>query len=417
MDRSILVHMNTPSHEDVFGGTLRSRVLRGKEVFSFEASEDWIGRSLFRFLDPDLGQFSGPQYLRDDKPNFGLFLDSSPDRWGRLLMRRREALQAKQEGRKARPLSETDYLLGVFDGNRMGALRFKEVLDGAFLDDRAELAAPPFARLRQLEQASLHLEAEDAQESDEYAKWLGMLVAPGSSLGGARPKANVVDPAGELWIAKFPSAGDVVDQGAWEAVAATLALRCGIAVPESRAERFGRKGHTFLSRRFDRSAGARLHFASAMTLLGMRDGADSADGNSYLDLAELIIRQGAAVETDLQQLWRRIAFEVAISNTDDHLRNHGFVLGAHGWSLSPAYDLNPDPDGTGLTLNISESDNALDFELVMDVSRHFRVPSKAAKQTLAEIGRIVPTWHEVARSLGIARQEQDAMASAFRIPE
>jgi serine/threonine-protein kinase HipA len=417
MDRSILVHMNTSSHEDLFGGTLRSRVLRGKEVFSFEASEDWIGRSLFRFLDPDLGQFSGPQYLRDDKPNFGLFLDSSPDRWGRLLMRRREALQAKQEGRKARPLSETDYLLGVFDGNRMGALRFKEDLGGAFLDDRAELAAPPFARLRQLEQASLHLEAEDAQENDDYAKWLAMLVAPGSSLGGARPKANVVDSSGDLWIAKFPSATDAVDQGAWEAVAATLAFRCGLVVPESRAEQFGRKGHTFLSRRFDRNAGARIHFASAMTLLGMRDGADSADGNSYLDLAEIIIRHGFTVEADLRQLWRRIAFGVAISNTDDHLRNHGFVLGAQGWSLSPAYDLNPNPDGTGLTLNISESDNALDFELVMDVSRHFRVPSKEAKQILADMGRIVRNWNEVARSLGIARREQEAMASAFRFPD
>ena len=246
---------------------------------------------------------------------------------------------------------------------------------------------------------------------------MGMLVAPGSSLGGARPKANVVDPAGELWIAKFPSAKDAVDQGAWEAVAATLARRCGIAVADSRAERFGRKWHTFLARRFDRANGRRIHFASAMTLLGRLDGTDSGDGASYLDLVEVIVRHGGAVDADLQELWRRIAFSVAISNTDDHLRNHGFLLGPTGWRLSPAYDMNPNPDGTGLTLNISEHDNALDFDLVRDVSGHFRVSSKDANSILARIGQVVAQWRGLAQEQGIARQEQEMMASAFRLSD
>lgn len=414
MDRTILVHFQDAAGKDILAGTLHARALRGKEVFSFEASKDWVGMSLFRFLDPDLGQFSGPQYLRDDKPNFGLFLDSSPDRWGRVLMRRREALLARREGRKARSLVETDYLLGVYDGNRMGALRFKLDPNGSFLDDNGAFAAPPFARLRQLEQASLHLEEEDAESSVNYDRWLELLIAPGSSLGGARPKANVVDESGDLWIAKFPSARDEVDQGAWEAVAATLARRCGVVVPDFQARRFGRKGCTFLSRRFDRHQTRRTHFASAMTLLGRTDGTDSTTGASYLDLVEFLVRHGGAVDADLHQLWLRIAFSIAISNTDDHLRNHGFLLGSQGWILSPAYDLNPNPDGAGLTLNISEDDNALDFELALEVARHFRISSADAKSSLSELDRHVAKWREVANDLGIKRQEQDVMESAFR---
>jgi len=399
---------------DVPAGTLCSQSLRGKEVFSFQASEEWIGHALFRFLDPDLGQFSGPQYLRDNKPNFGLFLDSSPDRWGRLLMRRRESLYAKQEGRVAKTLLESDYLLGVFDGNRMGALRFKNDLGGAFLDDHAELAAPPLARLRQLEQASIHLESEDAQNQKDYEKWLQMLVAPGSSLGGARPKANVVDPEGHLWIAKFPSSNDTVDQGAWESVVAELACRCGISVAKCRAERFSRHGHTFLTQRFDRVDSQRIHFASAMTLLGRIDGVDAAEGVSYLELVELIIQKAFAVDKNLKELWLRILFSIAISNTDDHLRNHGFLLKKQGWELSPAYDLNPNPEGQGLTLNISENENALDFELALSVAPYFRVKAPEAKKTLASIIRIVSDWKDLAQDLRISRKEQEIMAPAFQ---
>ncbi len=415
MDKTISVYFQDASGTDIPAGTLQTRSLRGKEIFSFEASTQWIERSLFRFLDPDLGQFTGPQYLRDEKPNFGLFLDSSPDRWGRILMRRRESLLARQEDRQPRTLRESDYLLGVFDGNRMGALRFGNDQSPRFLDDNATLAAPPLAQLRQLQQASLHLEGDDVETSSQYEKWLMMLVAPGSSLGGARPKANVVDPTGELWIAKFPSARDRVDQGAWEVVAATLARRCGIAVADFQAQRFGREGTSFLSKRFDRRRTRRIHFASAMTLLGRTDGTDAGSGASYLDMVEFLLRHGGTVERDLRELWTRIAFSVLISNTDDHLRNHGFLLGPNGWALSPAYDLNPNPEGAGLTLNISENDNALDTSLVLDVAPHFRVPLADAKQTLATMERILSRWRELAKESGIPRREQDEMAPAFRV--
>lgn len=413
MQAEVLVYFQDDSGSDLPVGSLLVQSLRGKDSFSFQASDEWLRRSLFRFLDPDLGQFSGPQYLRDDKPNFGLFMDSSPDRWGRMLMRRREALWARQEGRSARHLGESDFLLGVFDGNRMGALRFKAALGGPFLDDHADLAAPPLARLRQLEQASLHLEQSDSEADKDYAKWLRMLVAPGSSLGGARPKANVIDPSGQLWIAKFPSMNDSVDQGSWETLAMELARRSGIQVADFRPERFGRRGRTFLTRRFDRDGVRRIHFASAMTLLGRRDGADSADGASYLEVAELIIRSGSAAEQDLRQLWRRILFSIAISNTDDHLRNHGFLLGGNGWRLSPAFDLNPNPEGTGLALNISEHDNVLDFELALSVARYFRIPLQEAKTFRDEITAVVSGWREIAASLGIPRKEQELMAPAF----
>lgn len=415
MQKDVLVYFQDESGSDLPVGSLHVQSLRGKESFSFQASDEWLRRSLFRFLDPDLGQFSGPQYLRDDKPNFGLFMDSSPDRWGRMLMRRRESLWARQEGRPARNLGESDFLLGVFDGNRMGALRFKAAWDGPFLDNHADLAAPPLARLRQLEQASLHLEQSDSEDDKDYAKWLRMLVAPGSSLGGARPKANVIDPTGQLWIAKFPSMNDSVDQGSWETLSTELARRGGIHVADFRPERFGKCGRTFLTRRFDRDGSRRIHFASAMTLLGRRDGADSAEGASYLELAELITRICSTAEQDLRELWRRILFSIAISNTDDHLRNHGFLLGAKGWQLSPAFDLNPNPDGTGLTLNISEHDNALDFELALSVARYFRISPQEAKKLRDETTTVVSGWREIATSLGIARKEQELMAPAFRV--
>lgn len=413
MTREILVYFQRLLGESIPAGLLRAQELRGKEVFSFEASAEWIEHTLFRFLDPDLGQFSGPQHLRDDKPNFGLFLDSSPDRWGRLLIRRREALCARQESRPTRHLYESDFLLGVFDGNRMGALRFKLDASGNFLDDNAELAAPPLARLRELEEASLSLEQEDAPDRKEYSTWLRMLIAPGSSLGGARPKANVTAPTGDLWIAKFPSRADAVDQGAWEAVTLELARRCGLCVSKSRCERFGRHGHTFLTQRFDRVKGQRIHFASAMTLLGHQDGTGAAEGSSYLELVEWILRYAHSANRDLYELWHRIVFSIAISNTDDHLRNHGFLLSPHGWELSPAYDLNPDPEGTGLALNISESDNALDFDLALEVAPYFRVSLPQAKEIRDAVLRTVADWRSLAQGLGIPRREQEFMETAF----
>ena len=279
-------------------------------------------------------------------------------------MRRREAQVARTEGREERRLLESDYLLGVHDGHRMGALRFR--VDGVFLDDNDELAAPPWTSLRELEHASLQLEREDVDEDPEYGRWLRMLIAPGGSLGGARPKASVLDEIGRLWIAKFPSRKDEDDVGAWEGVTHALAERAGVTTPSATVRQFASEHRCFLSRRFDRtSSGARLHFASAMTLLERNDGDGADEGATYLELADLLIRRGARTGADLEQLWRRIVFYVCVSNTDDHLRNHGFMLDKDGWVLSPAYDVNPNPHRWGLTLNISESDNAQDLDLTL----------------------------------------------------
>lgn len=395
-------------------GVLHCEVLRGKEVFSFESTPDWLTYKQFRALDPNLAQFSGKQYLPTDKSNFGMFLDSSPDRWGRMLMRRREAINARLENRSSRTLTEADYLLGVYDGNRMGALRFKLLPDGEFMDCNKAMATPPWASIRALEYASLQLEKENLRDDAEYAKWLNMLIAPGSSLGGARPKANILDNDSALWIAKFPSGHDTRDMGAWEAATAEMARGCGIEMAESRAQKFSSRQHTFLTKRFDRVDGQRIHFASAMTLLGYTDGADSAEGVSYLELAEWIGQNCDNVSQNLEQLWRRIVFNIAVSNCDDHLRNHGFLLTPKGWTLSPAYDINPDEHGTGLKLNISENDNSLDFELALSTAAYYGLNTEQSNEIVCQIKKVVSGWQQFAIKYGISRSGQEDTAVAFR---
>lgn len=413
--KDIYVYMDwQESDSPIQMGVLHSEVLRGKEVFSFENNADWLTYKQFRALDPDLAQFSGKQYLPADKSNFGLFLDSSPDRWGRMLMRRREAINARLENRPSRTLTEADYLLGVYDGNRMGALRFKLSPDDEFMDNNKAMATPPWTSIRDLEYASLQLEKENLKDDAEYAKWLNMLIAPGSSLGGARPKANILDNDGALWIAKFPSGHDTKDMGAWEAVTAEMAKKCGIEMAESRAQKFSNRQHTFLTKRFDRRNGKRIHFASAMTLLGYTDGADSAEGVSYLELAEWIGRNCDNVSQNLEQLWRRIVFNIAVSNCDDHLRNHGFLLTPKGWTLSPAYDINPDEHGMGLKLNISEDDNSLDFELALSVAAYFGLDNVTSNEIINQTKKVVSNWQQLATKYGISRSEQEDNAGAFR---
>jgi serine/threonine-protein kinase HipA len=259
------------------------------------------------------------------------------------------------------------------------------------------------------------LEQEDYKNESEYAKWLHMLIQPGSSLGGARPKATIADRDGCLWMAKFPGRNDQNDTGAWEKVVNVLAFECGIDIPESVARRFSGKQHTFLAKRFDRDVkGKRIHFASAMTLLGRQDGDDYFSNASYLDIAALIIKLGAKVDSDLEELWRRIVFNIAVSNCDDHLRNHGFLLDPAGWVLSPAFDMNPDINGAGLKLNISESDNALDFDLALSVIAYFRLTPEKAKSILAAVRRSVSNWRTVADRCNIQKSQQDEMETVFR---
>lgn len=416
-EKAVLVHADWVSlNGPHLVGTLFAALQRGKELFSFEYEQEWLESEACRTLDPELRWYRGRQFPASDRPLFGAFMDSAPDRWGRLLMRRREAVLARREGRKEQLLQESDYLLGVHDASRMGGLRFKTQLQGPFLATGTEFAIPPWKRLRELEAAARKFELDEGDEAPGTAEaWLDLLFSPGSSLGGARPKASVVDQDGQLWIAKFPSPRDSVDVGAWEMVLHELASQVGLAVPQSRLERFSDHGSTFLAKRFDRTAEqGRLHFASAMTMLGKRDGASSADGSSYIELVEWLRKSGASPKNDLKELWKRITFSIAVSNTDDHLRNHGFLFDAGGWSLSPLYDINPDPYGHGLALNISETDNALDYSLVLDQAPCFMLEQAEARCFLDKLDDALKDWEGLAERHQIPRQEMKSMSRAFR---
>lgn len=412
--RSILVYADwVELGNPTLMGTLHSTQVRGKEVFSFEYADAWLKSDHALALDPDLQLFSGQQYLGEGKNNFGIFLDSSPDRWGRVLMDRREAVLARAEERKARTLFETDYLLGVFDGHRMGALRFKEDEEGDFLNNNKEMATPPWSSIRELEEATLRLEEDKVDEALKI-KWLNMLMAPGSSLGGARPKASVVDTKGQLWIAKFPSKDDKKDIGGWEMVVHELAVHAGLNVAGAMTGKYYSKQHTYLTKRFDRNEqGQRTHFASAMTLLGHTDGTNHQSGVSYLNIAEFIMQHGAQPDADLEELWRRIVFYISVSNTDDHLRNHGFLLTPTGWVLSPAYDINPVETGTGLSLNINEVDNSLTLDLALEVAPYLRVSEKRAIEIIEAVQKAVGKWNKVAEKIGLSKTEREAMSKAF----
>jgi serine/threonine-protein kinase HipA len=399
-------------------GTLESQRGRSGETFDFRFDPAMLASPNAQryMLDPDLAMFAGRQYPGNRRTRFGIFADSSPDRWGRTLIRRRFEREKRLGQRAASErIAEHDYLLGVHDAFRSGALRYKTDPPGPFLDDGGAAAAPPFVRLRELEAASRVIEQDPDDENAMADESLLLLLAPGASLGGARPKASVVDPNDNLWIAKFPSVGDRYDVGGWEFVVYTLAERCGLRVAPCDARRFASEAHTFMVRRFDRGlSGERIHFASAMTLTGHTDGDGAASGVSYLEIAEILMSHGAEPKADLRELWSRICFNVLVSNTDDHLRNHGFLLDPRGgWRLSEAYDMNPVPRSSGLALNVDESDNARDLELVLSVAPYFRLSHAEATAIVATMSRVVTQWRSIATALGIKRRDHDDMADAF----
>jgi serine/threonine-protein kinase HipA len=388
-----------------------------RDIFSFAFDPEALAHPGLRgiSLDPDLRPDAGRQYPRSEAANFGIFLDGSPDRWGRLLMDRQlDRMKRRGEVNPSFRLRERDYFLGVHDEFRTGAIRVRLKGSQEFLATSAGISAPPMVRLRKLEQAARAL--EQGAESDRVDEWLRILIAPGGSLGGARPKASVADVDGRLWIAKFPSAQDKgIDVGAWEMVLQVLARASRIDVPEARADRSYSEHHTYLVRRFDRTpGGSRIHFASAMTLTGHLDGEDHSTGASYLELARVIATNGAQPQEDLAQLWRRIVFNICVSNTDDHLRNHGFLLEpGRGWRLAPAFDMNPSPEGKGLKLNINSVDNAQELDLALSVAPQFRVGKEQSQRIIKEVTSAVAQWPRIADALGISRAEQQKMAAAF----
>lgn len=413
LSKTILVYDDFSFDNPILLGKLYVDVIRGFESYSFEYDDEWLKRTKMSVsIDPDLIPYGGRQYP-NGKSIFGVFADASPDRWGRVLMTKRERLLAEKESRKPHKLNNSDYLLGVYDETRMGGLRFKLQSDGPFLSDDKETAAPPWASLRTLEEASRQFENDENVLNE---KWLNQLIRPGSSLGGARPKATVVDEKGQLWIAKFPSKNDDNNTGAWEKVVHDLARMCELNVPESKLETFSKLGSTFLVKRFDRIGSKRIHFASAMTLLGKSDGANALDGTSYLDIASFIKSNGCNPKNDLIELWKRILFNMAVSNTDDHLRNHAFILTKNGWALSPLYDVNPVPYGDELSLNVNENDNRISIDLAIDTAQQFGISTNDAEAIAATIlSTVMENWEKLAFKYSIPRGKIEDMRPAFSL--
>ncbi len=411
--KQLFVYENFSSAAPLLMGTLYVDQQKGTEHYSFDYSKEWLQNpsSIRNILDPDLSLFEGRQYPIG-KSLFGLFSDSAPDRWGRMLMDRRERIYADKENRKPKRLTESDYLLGVFDELRMGALRFKTSIEGPFLSDDATNAAPPWTTLRTLEEASRNLENDDAMLE---SRWIEQLIKPGSSLGGSRPKATVQSPQGELWIAKFPSRKDDYDVGAWEMVAHDLAKLCGLNVPDAQLMSFSNLGSTFLTKRFDRDKNRRIHFASAMTMLGKTDGASSADGTSYLDIASFIRSNGKEPQKDLLELWKRIVFNMAITNSDDHLRNHGFILTNKGWVLAPLYDVNPVPYGDTLSLNVDDTSNEISISLAISSAEYFGIKKADAEGIASSILLVIKNnWERLATDYGLSKSSKLYMKPAFQ---
>jgi len=381
---------------------------RGQIRFHYD--REWLGDPRAFALDPDLSLDEHPFFPKPELGNFGIFLDSSPDRWGQTLMKRREALQAKDEQRVPRTLYAWDFLIGVQDFTRQGALRFRLAGTEVFLGSD-KMAAPPVTTLRELEAVAYQLSNRRIDDLDALRKWLVVLVAPGASLGGARPKANFTETDGSLWIGKFPARDDDRDIGAWEYVVHTLARKAGVDVPLARLIRLNNDFHTFCVQRFDRIEGKRRFYASAMTLLRR----DQSEGTSYLELAQFLRAQGDAAhaDADLAQLFRRVAFNVAVGNRDDHLRNHGFVLGETGWRLAPAFDVNPIIDKAEHVLNLDDTDNRPSLETVLNTAVFYGLSEAEARQILDEVVNAVDDWREVARRMRISNADIELTAGAF----
>jgi serine/threonine-protein kinase HipA len=393
-------------------GTLYRQTARTDLPASFAYAKSWVdGRNAF-MLDPRLELWTDEQYPPAKSAAFGVFMDSAPDRWGRVLMERREAVAADREDRPMRNLQEIDFLLGVHDLTRVGALRFQN-MEGHFLDNSAD-AAPPVTDLATLAYISLRIEEADIEKLPEYEQWLAMLIAPGTSLGGARPKANFTSLGNDLWIAKFPAKDDRYDIGAWEYIAHRLARKAGIWVPQSELKYVGTRYGTFCVERFDRRAGSRRMYTSAMTLLERQDGESEA---SYLDIAEYLAGNGAQghIDEDLAQLFRRIVFNVLVGNRDDHLRNHGFIREASGWRLSPAFDMNPNPGKREHALTLDGMSALPNLETAIETAEFYRLDDTQARRVVTEVQDAVDTWREEAAALNLSRPEIQRMENVFQI--
>lgn len=381
---------------------------RGHVRFNYD--EAWLLHPQRFNIDPDLSLDGAMFHPNPELGNFGIFLDSSPDRWGQMLMKRREALEASDDRRSPRILYAWDYLIGVQDLTRQGALRFRYEGTETFLSDH-RLSAPPVSMLAELEEVAYALTQKRLDDLDSLRRWLSVLVAPGASLGGARPKANFTELDGSLWIAKFPAKDDQIDVGRWEWLVYKLADLAGVDMAPAKSLKLAASFHTFCARRFDRSQGRRVFFASAMTLLRR----SQSEGASYLDLAQFLMTSGSKrfVSQDLAQLFRRVLFNVAVGNRDDHLRNHGFILAEDGWRLSPAFDVNPNIDKADHVLNLDATNSYPSIDRLLATADCYELSSKQARSIADEVLAAVSQWQSLAKQLKLPAAEIQLMQSAF----
>lgn len=412
--RRLLVYADFDWLDDVeLVGELTMDTIRGGETYGFRFDAAWLNKHADVRLSDDINPYVGMQFTQPGKDIFGCFSDSLPDRWGRTLMLRREQILASEEKRPVRRLTSMDYLLGIDDASRMGGFRFKETEDGAFINTTDHLQIPPVTSIRELVAATHEIELSEENRSLPAKRWLMQLVHPGTSLGGARPKASVVDERQQLYVAKFPSRKDLYDVGLWEHFAHLMAKAAGIKCADTKAITAGSPYHTLLSKRFDRTDdGRRIHFASAMTMLGLTDGQNASTGHGYLDLVDFIIRGCCDVDDNLQELFRRVAFNISIGNSDDHFRNHGFLLTKKGWTLSPAYDLNPTLlRDQSLLINAYTTESSLD--ILFESCDDYMISPNKARAILDDVKRVMSKWQRVATSIGLSPSEQTMFKDRF----
>lgn len=396
-------------------GELCYEKLRGSESYAFRFDDNWLKFHAGIKLSEDINNYPGLQYTQPGNDIFGCFSDALPDRWGRTLLKRREQIQASEEKRAVRNLSSFDYLMGIDDFSRMGGFRLKRELDGDFINVSPSLKIPPLTELRQLVLASQEVEKSEENDMLPEKKWIAQLIQPGTSLGGARPKAGVLDDRGNLCIAKFPSRKDDYDTGLWEHFSHLLARKAGIYAAQTKVLGGLGKYHTLLSKRFDRTdEGKRIHFASSMSLIGLRDGDNAQGGYGYLNIVDFILQSCCDVEKNLQELYRRVAFNICIGNSDDHFRNHGFLLTPRGWTLSPAYDMNP-------TLNeyqsllINESSNKADIRTLQESCESYMIKKEVAENIIRQVQAAVAGWENLAILLQIPAREVTMFKDRFKL--
>ena len=391
-------------------GRLTYERLRGNGTYGFSFDNDWLNNHSDILISEEVGNFSGFQYSQEEHV-FGFVSDTLPDRWGRRLLERKEQTEAIEEKRPKRTLYSYDYLVGIDDFLRMGALRLKKDPDGEFLNSDSRLIVPPLTSIKELTIAAQEYEKSDEANELPEEKWIRQLAHPGTSLGGARPKANVVDENNHLWIAKFPSRKDVYDMALWEHLCHMLAKEAGINVAETNLIPAGNDGyHALLSKRFDRTDdGKRIHFASAMTMTGLTDGDNHETGHGYLDIVDFIIKGCCDVDENLIELYRRVAFNICVGNSDDHFRNHGFLLTKKGWTLSPAYDLNP-TDSMTQSLLIDNDSNESSLKILLSACDDYYLSSEAAEQIISEVATAIGRWETIAKNLHISYEEMNRFA-------